>query len=330
MEQNIQEMNKRFEAKKREEILCKVPEQFHAQVNQALDYEQADEYDQTAKICQEILHTEEGKGLEQVKIILARVYPSVLRMDVETENQQYQKDVEAYYEFLDNIEMNELMQEYVVETLIRLCELMENAWYRPLFYDFVKHIEEKGYLTAEIYQDTLASAYASLESYDYYGDSRVSMLAKTLLKLAYDKNYTIQNVALDSMHHTLQIDVLTNEWYLTQYYATHADEFAYLEKTYPYSYALLAQIVEEVKQDADKTAERLVEEMMPFVTKDTTKEQLLQVLQNSYEQLMEKENRPQAVYAGRGSYRRSSEKIGRNDPCPCGSGKKYKQCCGKA
>ncbi|MGF7058846.1 SEC-C metal-binding domain-containing protein [Brassicibacter mesophilus] len=33
-------------------------------------------------------------------------------------------------------------------------------------------------------------------------------------------------------------------------------------------------------------------------------------------------------------YRRSKtvikgEKIGRNDPCPCGSGKKYKKCCGK-
>ena len=23
------------------------------------------------------------------------------------------------------------------------------------------------------------------------------------------------------------------------------------------------------------------------------------------------------------------KKIGRNEPCPCGSGKKYKQCCGK-
>ncbi|MEG2597224.1 MAG: SEC-C metal-binding domain-containing protein, partial [Oscillospiraceae bacterium] len=23
-----------------------------------------------------------------------------------------------------------------------------------------------------------------------------------------------------------------------------------------------------------------------------------------------------------------SKKIGRNDPCPCGSGKKYKKCCG--
>lgn len=27
--------------------------------------------------------------------------------------------------------------------------------------------------------------------------------------------------------------------------------------------------------------------------------------------------------------RRAAEKVGRNDPCPCGSGKKYKQCCGK-
>ena len=26
---------------------------------------------------------------------------------------------------------------------------------------------------------------------------------------------------------------------------------------------------------------------------------------------------------------RKAKKIGRNDPCPCGSGKKYKFCCGK-
>ena len=26
---------------------------------------------------------------------------------------------------------------------------------------------------------------------------------------------------------------------------------------------------------------------------------------------------------------RVGEKVGRNDPCPCGSGKKYKQCCGR-
>ena len=30
-----------------------------------------------------------------------------------------------------------------------------------------------------------------------------------------------------------------------------------------------------------------------------------------------------------GTVRREGKKIGRNDPCPCGSGKKYKQCCGR-
>ena len=27
---------------------------------------------------------------------------------------------------------------------------------------------------------------------------------------------------------------------------------------------------------------------------------------------------------------REEPKVGRNDPCPCGSGKKYKRCCGRA
>jgi len=42
----------------------------------------------------------------------------------------------------------------------------------------------------------------------------------------------------------------------------------------------------------------------------------------------------QARMAGSGDYQpvqqivRGAAKIGRNDPCPCGSGKKYKKCCG--
>ena len=32
---------------------------------------------------------------------------------------------------------------------------------------------------------------------------------------------------------------------------------------------------------------------------------------------------------GKSTYKRDLPKVGRNDPCPCGSGKKYKKCCGK-
>lgn len=49
-----------------------------------------------------------------------------------------------------------------------------------------------------------------------------------------------------------------------------------------------------------------------------------------WETLLPEEKRMEIVKA----YKKSKtvvkgEKIGRNDPCPCGSGKKYKKCCGR-
>jgi hypothetical protein len=35
--------------------------------------------------------------------------------------------------------------------------------------------------------------------------------------------------------------------------------------------------------------------------------------------------RPESIQVGG----ETLNKVGRNDPCPCGSGKKYKRCCGK-
>ncbi len=55
--------------------------------------------------------------------------------------------------------------------------------------------------------------------------------------------------------------------------------------------------------------------------------------QEDVEKVSQKERR-QRVQLGRGpgekppTVKRVSKKVGRNDPCPCGSGKKYKQCCG--
>ncbi len=34
-------------------------------------------------------------------------------------------------------------------------------------------------------------------------------------------------------------------------------------------------------------------------------------------------------FVGNEPYVREQPKVGRNDPCPCGSGKKFKKCCGK-
>jgi len=41
-------------------------------------------------------------------------------------------------------------------------------------------------------------------------------------------------------------------------------------------------------------------------------------------------HRPVSPSAHTSELRRSTPKVGRNEPCSCGSGKKYKRCCGGA
>ncbi len=50
-----------------------------------------------------------------------------------------------------------------------------------------------------------------------------------------------------------------------------------------------------------------------------------------WEQIFDAEKRKELYLEQKksGTIRREGKKIGRNDPCPCGSGKKYKQCCGR-
>ncbi len=50
---------------------------------------------------------------------------------------------------------------------------------------------------------------------------------------------------------------------------------------------------------------------------------------DSWDEIIKPEKQQEMVYEWRQSKIVRSEKIGRNDPCPCGSGKKYKKCCGK-
>jgi uncharacterized protein YecA (UPF0149 family) len=45
-------------------------------------------------------------------------------------------------------------------------------------------------------------------------------------------------------------------------------------------------------------------------------------------EIMRQYRRPPAT-SDRPDHRKTPIEIGRNDPCPCGSGKKYKQCCGR-
>ena len=80
--------------------------------------------------------------------------------------------------------------------------------------------------------------------------------------------------------------------------------------------SMLARIRIQNEQDIQRMEEqRRAEQSMDF-----NKSENNSLLKQSDNNAKKNNNSP---------YIRSEKKVGRNDPCPCGSGKKYKQCCGK-
>lgn len=75
-------------------------------------------------------------------------------------------------------------------------------------------------------------------------------------------------------------------------------------------YDMFQDMIKSIKEDTVKYLFRVQVEQMPV------RERVAQPMEASHG---EKENKPV----------KKEGKVGRNDPCPCGSGKKYKKCCGK-
>ncbi len=77
----------------------------------------------------------------------------------------------------------------------------------------------------------------------------------------------------------------------------------------------------------------MFEEMIRNIQQDSVK-MILRMRINREQGAPKREKVAEPVTASHGDsgprkpVARSSEKVGRNDPCPCGSGKKYKKCCG--
>ena len=61
----------------------------------------------------------------------------------------------------------------------------------------------------------------------------------------------------------------------------------------------------------------------PFVMKGKEKEHIHLPSEKSTEETVEEKKEA----SSESTVHHSGPKIGRNDPCPCGSGKKYKKCC---
>ena len=98
------------------------------------------------------------------------------------------------------------------------------------------------------------------------------------------------------------------------------------------AFLMFSEMLDQVKHDTISTLARIriqSEQDIARMEEQRRSEQSKDINQlskiNSFND--EKEDNESKMSAS--TFVRKDKKIGRNDPCPCGSGKKYKQCCGK-
>ncbi len=104
-------------------------------------------------------------------------------------------------------------------------------------------------------------------------------------------------------------------------------------------YNMFMDMIDRIKEEAIEylfKIKAVKEDKKEAAVFDFSKQQLLHEEKTQFESLQTQNTAEKAVnYSGQlpeqhvAQFTRETPKVGRNDPCPCGSGKKHKKCCGK-
>ena len=270
--------------------------------------------------------------------MLDGAFQRCLWLDISLCHNELRDDIELYKKFLSEIELDEYLMDCLSNTIVGMSRQLENKWFRPVFLDFVDHVRDRGYISAEPYIETIHTAYTSEESWRYHEDRRISAMMESLLsacrakkdmdfyntlserekKLAPKENY-------EEDYKTL----LAYKCYLCMEYEAHKAETEIIRNEYPATYAVLEDFFTTIKSEQGRkdTEEAILDEICSLVngyTPDTLREEM-----KRYAALASK-GKKVSVAEGeqQKTIRNPGRKIMPNDPCPCGSGKKYKKCCG--
>ncbi len=103
-------------------------------------------------------------------------------------------------------------------------------------------------------------------------------------------------------------------------------------------YGMFMDMIDRIKEETLEYLFRVqtVQEEAKSAVFDFSKQNLVHEEKSQFQDVPSEEGGQAAMsYAGQlpeqkaETYKREEPKVGRNDPCPCGSGKKYKKCCGE-
>jgi len=200
---------------------------------------------------------------------------------------------------------------------------------KDFIYDVVmNHVEPEGYLTKEDLENICDHLNASiikndkLQVSDFENKSEdevVGIITNVILSDFEEKTKEIPEEIITDFERQISLKVIDEAWVKHISSMEHLKEGIGL-RGYGQTNPLQAYALEGF-EIFDKMLESIDERIANFLIKMQIKQQITKkqspkgIANDGKETLKQKPKK--------------SEKIGRNDLCPCGSGKKYKQCCGK-
>ncbi len=179
---------------------------------------------------------------------------------------------------------------------------------------------------------------------DLYDETLGERIYEELTKALKTKEDIISSESMRRLERDVMLHVLDTQW------KEHLAAIDYLRQ----SVALRGYAQKNPKQEFKREAFELFEDLLAKIKNDVivylarlqiTMPEEVQALEESYEQANQQSGNLELLHEGSSAlggdsrtelkpeamkpFKRQQKKVGRNEPCPCGSGKKYKQCHGR-
>ncbi|MBQ6135144.1 MAG: preprotein translocase subunit SecA [Bacilli bacterium] len=222
------------------------------------------------------------------------------------------------YDKRNNILDNESIHEMVLTTFRHHIEDLINS-----------HMPPEGYLTEEDYKDIVEFVNENLlrkdiklnDIKDKAPEELIDYLSKVVIQEYEEKLKGIPEEITQEFEKVITLQVLDNYWMEHINTMSHLREGIHL-RGYAQEDPLRSYTIEGFD---------LFDAMLQKIDKDVS----IFLLKAEIRQNIERKENTKKLITNDSDDKvvkkqaKKKEKVGRNDPCPCGSGKKYKQCCGK-
>lgn len=278
------------------------------------------------KYCKMILNMCQ-EGIEHTSTDLIHTFNALIQLELKMKMDAVEKSVDNYIEFVKELEGTEQEQEAVAYSIVIFSSYQKNKTHREQFKRLLDTINKMNFIQENEFTRAIKSGYSSYESYECTEDENVSEFIKHLLGAfssfrEFNLNNPVAALSLNVLEKEQYID-LQHQTYLFSYFAAKRypeilDELTYVKKNYPNYYHLCVSLEQELREDHTKVLDKYTKKILAIDTEESydTPDQIMEYYDNVYT----KNYKIKPVF---------DPNIRRNAPCPCGSGKKYKKCCGK-